>query len=89
MWWPVGDDIRAANQTMVPKQTWAIIYGLQHDTIYKLRVMGVNRGGDGKKSPTVYFTLLRGIILSFLKLLNALGTRLQFSSFGLFTKDNI
>ena len=61
IWWPVGDDIRTANQTTVPKVTEAVIYGLQFDVIYKLRVMGMNRGGDGKKSPTVYFTMLRGI----------------------------
>lgn len=62
MYWPVSDDIRTANFTVVEKVTEAVIYGLQFDIIYKLRVMGVSRGGDGKKSPTLYFTLLRGIL---------------------------
>lgn len=60
LYWPVGDDIRTANFTMTDVVTDGVIHGLQIDTIYKLRVMGVTRGGDGKKSPTVYFTLLKG-----------------------------
>lgn len=61
MYWPVGDDIRTANSTVVDKKNEAVIYGLQIDVIYKLRVMAFNRGGDGKKSPTVFFTILKGI----------------------------
>ena len=60
MWWPVGDDIRTANTTTVGRVTEAFIHGLQFDTIYKLRMMAYNRGGDGKKSPTVYFTVEKG-----------------------------
>lgn len=60
MYWPVGDDIRTANFTVVDKVNEAVIYGLQIDVIYKLRVMAFNRGGDGKKSPTLLFTILRG-----------------------------
>ena len=58
----MGDDIRMANQTTVGRTTEAFIHGLQFDTIYKLRMMAFNRGGDGKKSPTVYFTVEKGNI---------------------------
>lgn len=60
LYWPVGDDIRNANFTTTLKDPEGVIYGLQQDIIYKLRVMGMNRGGDGKKSPTVYFTISKG-----------------------------
>lgn len=61
LFWPVGDDIRSANFSVTEKQTETVLHGLQQDVIYKLRVMGYSRGGDGKKSPTVYFTVLQGI----------------------------
>lgn len=57
----MGDDIRSANFSVTEKQTETILHGLQQDVIYKLRVMGYSRGGDGKKSPTVYFTVLKGM----------------------------
>ncbi|XP_060587975.1 contactin-like [Ruditapes philippinarum] len=60
MYWPVGDDIRTANFTLADVGNEAVIYGLQIDVIYKLRVMATNRGGDGKKSPTLYFSVLQG-----------------------------
>ncbi|KAL4235250.1 hypothetical protein ACF0H5_006888 [Mactra antiquata] len=60
MYWPVGDDIRTANVTNVGKVNETVVYGLQTDKIYKLRLMGVNRGGFGKKSSTLYFSILRG-----------------------------
>ena len=56
----MGDDIRGANFTMIEGATEGVIYSLQQDTIYKLRVQGVSRGGEGKKSPTVYFTVTKG-----------------------------
>ena len=60
LYWPVSDDLRTANFTFVEGTTEAVIHGLQVNTVYKLRVMAVNRGGDGKRSPTIYFTVLRG-----------------------------
>jgi hypothetical protein len=62
MYWPVGDDIRTANFTLADVGNEAVIYGLQIDVIYKLRVMATNRGGDGKKSPTLYFSVLQGTV---------------------------
>ncbi|KAK3596410.1 hypothetical protein CHS0354_020657 [Potamilus streckersoni] len=56
-WWRAGDDIRTASERIVGKVFEAIIDGIQRNNVYKLRVMGINRGGDGKNSPTVYFTL--------------------------------
>ncbi|KAL4231277.1 ATP-dependent DNA helicase chl1 [Mactra antiquata] len=58
-YWPVGDDIRTANDTEVDKVFETELYGILPDVIYNLRIMAVNDGGDGKKSPTVYFTLLK------------------------------
>lgn len=51
--------MNTAHITLVNKrlQTWAILEGIKKDIVYAVRVMGFSRGGDGKKSPTVYFTL--------------------------------
>ena len=35
----------------------AIVYGIQKDIVYECRVLGYSRGGDGKHSYSVYFTL--------------------------------
>ena len=56
-WWLVGDDIRKANDTVVGKVTNGVIYGIQKNNVYQLRVLGISKGGDGKMSPTKYFTL--------------------------------
>ena len=57
-WWPATENILSANDTVVPeKRTWGVIEGIQEGIVYSLRVLGYNAGGDGKKSPTVYFTL--------------------------------
>ncbi|XP_025082370.1 contactin-like isoform X2 [Pomacea canaliculata] len=56
-WWPATENILTANDTVVYKrQTSGVIVGIKENTVYALRVLGFNRGGDGKKSPTVYFT---------------------------------
>lgn len=61
MWWQVGDDIRMAESTTIRMPaTTAVIRGLQSDVIYKLRVLAVNIGGEGQKSPSVLFTLTQG-----------------------------
>ncbi|KAK3105596.1 hypothetical protein FSP39_001377 [Pinctada imbricata] len=56
-WWLIGDDIRKANDTVVGKVTNGVIYGIQKNNVYQLRVCGYSKGGDGKLSPTKYFTL--------------------------------
>lgn len=57
-YWPRGDSYRTALSVKTDsKMTNAVIYGIQKDTIYSLRVLGYSRGGYGKKSPTQYFTL--------------------------------
>ncbi|XP_061177623.1 contactin-like [Saccostrea echinata] len=56
-YWLQGDDIRTANDTITGKETHGIIYGIQRGYVYSLRVLGFSKGGDGKQSPTKYFTL--------------------------------
>ncbi|XP_033733167.1 contactin-like [Pecten maximus] len=56
-YWPRGENFRAAKTVVTGKVTNAVIYGIQKDVIYSLRVLGYSNGGDGKKSPTQYFTL--------------------------------
>ncbi|XP_022311293.1 contactin-like [Crassostrea virginica] len=56
-YWLQGDDIRTANDTITGKETHGVIYGIQRGYVYCLRVMGFSKGGDGKMSPTTYFTL--------------------------------
>ncbi|KAJ8307435.1 hypothetical protein KUTeg_015519 [Tegillarca granosa] len=56
-YWTNGDDIRTANDVTVGKDTKAVIYGIQKDILYNLRVLGYSRGGDGNKGNTIYFTL--------------------------------
>ncbi|KAK7092346.1 contactin-5-like isoform X2 [Littorina saxatilis] len=57
-WWPATENIRTANDTVIAgKRTWGVIKGVKEGTVYALRVLGYNAGGDGKKSPTAYFTL--------------------------------
>ncbi|XP_060075938.1 contactin-like [Ylistrum balloti] len=55
--WPRGENFRAAQTVVTGKETNAVIYGIHKDVIYCLRVLGYSNGGDGKKSPTQYFTL--------------------------------
>lgn len=41
----------------VGKQDQAVIYGIQKNYLYCLRVLGFSTGGDGTMSELVYFTL--------------------------------
>lgn len=56
-WWDMRDNIRTANQTDFGKTSVGVIHGIQKNVIYKLRVVPYNDGGDGAKSPAVFFTL--------------------------------
>lgn len=35
----------------------AVVKGIHEGVVYAVRVLAYSAGGDGKKSPTVYFTL--------------------------------
>lgn len=66
IYYPIGDNILTANTTVVGLETEAVVDGLQKDIIYNLRVLAYNTGGDGKKSPTVYFSILKdGAVANF------------------------
>ncbi|XP_062597983.1 contactin-like [Saccostrea cucullata] len=56
-WWLLGENIKSANDTIVGKQTHGVVYGIAKGYVYALRVLGFSKGGDGKMSPTQYFTL--------------------------------
>ncbi|XP_078334418.1 contactin-like isoform X2 [Crassostrea virginica] len=56
-WWLLGENIKSANDTVVDKQTFGVVYGIAKGYVYALRVLGYSKGGDGKMSPTQYFTL--------------------------------
>ena len=58
-WWPAYEDIRHANSTHVEgkDRTWGVIRGIKPGTVYALRVMAHSGAGNGKKSPTLFFTL--------------------------------
>lgn len=56
-WWLVGENIKSANDTIVGKETYGVVYGISKGYVYALRVLGFSKGGDGKMSPTQYFTL--------------------------------
>ncbi|XP_071103024.1 contactin-like [Haliotis cracherodii] len=55
--WAATDDIRTARDTKAGKTSEVVIYGVSANFLYRLRVFGYSRGGDGKMSPDVYFTL--------------------------------
>ncbi|XP_046576774.1 contactin-like [Haliotis rubra] len=57
IYWKTGEDIRTAKSVIVGKVDSTVIPHLEKGVIYKLRIMGFSYGGDGKKTPTVYFTL--------------------------------
>ncbi|XP_041371583.1 contactin-like [Gigantopelta aegis] len=61
-YWHSTEDIRTAYDTVVTKTSWAVVRGVTNNTVYKLRVFGYSRGGEGKMSPNRYFTL-GGIIV--------------------------
>ncbi|BFZ22584.1 hypothetical protein BsWGS_25623 [Bradybaena similaris] len=57
-WWPATENIRKANDTVVPRaMSHGVVKGLENGVVYALRVLAYSAGGDGKKSPTTYFTL--------------------------------
>lgn len=57
-WYAASDDINTAKDVIVPnRKTEGIIYGVEKQIVYKLRVLGYSNGGNGKMSPVVYFTL--------------------------------
>lgn len=56
--WKANDHFRNAEQFETAK--FAIshdLYGIQKGVVYAVRVAGYSDGGEGRKSPTVYFTL--------------------------------
>ncbi|KAL3862103.1 hypothetical protein ACJMK2_008096 [Sinanodonta woodiana] len=55
--WKATDDIRTAVETKVGVVWETILEGIQSNEVYKLRILGWSRGGEGAKSPSVYFTL--------------------------------
>lgn len=56
--WNSGSHIKNATDYDAAKETDLHIDGLRHDVLYKLRVFGYSRGGDGTmSSPTVKFQL--------------------------------
>ncbi|CAL1546787.1 unnamed protein product [Lymnaea stagnalis] len=56
-WWDASEDIRTARISTYGRVTTGVIHGVERDIIYKLRILGYSNGGDGKKSPDVFFTL--------------------------------
>ncbi|KAL8624627.1 hypothetical protein ACOMHN_045162 [Nucella lapillus] len=56
-YWPYTEDIRTAKVAAFPKVFTGVLHGIEMDSIYKLRVLGTSDGGDGKKSPPIFFTL--------------------------------
>ncbi|KAK3583433.1 hypothetical protein CHS0354_025554 [Potamilus streckersoni] len=57
MYWKVHEDIRTATQVKVGKVPEKVLYGIQINEVYVLRMMGYSPGGVGMKSEAVYFTL--------------------------------
>ncbi|XP_076455487.1 contactin-like [Babylonia areolata] len=59
LWWPATENPLTASVVEVEGKyrTWAVIEHVQSGIVYGLRVQGYNNGGDGQKSPTVFFTL--------------------------------
>ncbi|KAK3612186.1 hypothetical protein CHS0354_016572, partial [Potamilus streckersoni] len=56
-YWPFTEDIRTAKDVTVERyETEKVIYGIQMNTVYELRIFAVSRGGDGVHSQSVFFT---------------------------------
>ncbi|XP_055957470.1 contactin [Patella vulgata] len=65
-YWESSQNMNTAQEVVVGKVTHAVIPNVERGITYSLRVLGYSYGGDGKKSPTVYFTLggqLQGVDL--------------------------
>ncbi|XP_046331627.2 contactin-like [Haliotis rufescens] len=57
-YWEASENILTAKDAeTLGKETHGIIRGVKKGIIYRLRVLAYNWGGDGKKSPPVFFTL--------------------------------
>ncbi|XP_059177201.1 contactin-like [Physella acuta] len=56
-WWDLREDIRAARNASFGNTYTGVLHGIERDTVYKARVLAYSMGGDGKKSPDVFFTL--------------------------------
>ncbi|CAL1530767.1 unnamed protein product [Lymnaea stagnalis] len=56
-WWNAQEHMDSANITKFGLITTGVIHGIEEDKIYRLRMMAFSLGGDGQKSPDVYFTL--------------------------------
>jgi len=56
--WPSNEHFRSAEQidTATPVNSY-ILTNLEKSIIYALRIAAYSEGGEGKKSPTIYFTL--------------------------------
>ena len=59
--WPSNEHFRSAEQidTATPVNSY-ILTNLEKSIIYALRIAAYSEGGEGKKSPTIYFTLTGG-----------------------------
>ncbi|KAH9523656.1 Reticulocalbin-2 [Bulinus truncatus] len=56
-WWNIQENMLNANITVFGLVSTGVIHGIEKDKIYKLRIFAFSNGGDGKKSPDVFFTL--------------------------------
>ncbi|KAJ8307559.1 hypothetical protein KUTeg_015643 [Tegillarca granosa] len=56
--WPANEHYRLARVIETEKfETDFVVDGIEGGKVYAVRIAGFSDGGDGKKSPTVYFTL--------------------------------
>ncbi|XP_041371548.1 contactin-like [Gigantopelta aegis] len=56
-YWQMKNPMSSAIDKVVGKTFYAVLSNLEKNTTYQVRVIATSLGGDGKKSPTVYFTL--------------------------------
>ncbi|KAK7482104.1 hypothetical protein BaRGS_00026688, partial [Batillaria attramentaria] len=56
-YWPSTDNVRTANGKFTGMDNFGVIYGIQKNVLYKLRIYPYSRGGDGASSPDRLFTL--------------------------------
>ncbi|GFN94658.1 contactin [Plakobranchus ocellatus] len=56
-WWEITENIRSARIADFGKTFTGVIHGVERERIYRLRMMAYSNGGDGAKSPEVFFTL--------------------------------
>lgn len=59
-YWRATDNIREARIVDIGRNSYGYIYNLERGIVYKLRVYGFSRGGDGKmSSPVTRFTITK------------------------------